>query len=145
MKKNKQENLKKEEITQRQIEVAHLHVRGVSITEIAKKFNLDERTINRDIQEIRRRRLQIFENNEEAKKWVKNELADTMNYLDEMKIIFLQQSIDFKSESAKTRALWYSVQTANLKASTAKSLMQLIFDIQIATTQLMSNNEYEEG
>lgn len=145
MKNNKLQNIKKEEITQRQTEVASLHVRGVSIIEIARRFNVDERTINRDIQEIRRKRLQMFENNEEAKKWVKNELADTMNYLDEMKIVFLQQSIDFKSESAKTRALWYSVQTANLKASTAKSLMQLIFDIQIATTQLISNSAYEEN
>lgn len=144
MKNTHPQNIKKQEIIQRQNEVAQLHIRGVSITEIAKTYNVDERTINRDIQEIRKKRLQMFENNEEAKKWVRNELADTMCYLDEMKNVFYQQSINFISESAKTKALWYSVQTANLKANTVKSLMQLIFDIQVATSQLTPNSQHAD-
>lgn len=128
--------IKQQEMILRQSEVARMHIRGVSIKDMATKFGVDERTINRDIQEVRKRRLQMFESSDEAKEWVRNELADTIGYLDEMKNVFLQQSFDFKGEASKSRALWYSVQTANLKADTLKSLMMLIFDIQTATSQL---------
>lgn len=135
--------IKKQDILLRQYEVAKLHIRGVSIREMALQFNVDERTINRDIQEIRRKRLQMFDSNKDAKEWVRNELADTIGYLDETKRIFLQQSFDFKGENAKSRALWYSVQTTSIKAEILKSLMQLVFDINIAGPEL--HNDYEEN
>ncbi len=135
--------IKKQDVLLRQAEVAKLHIRGISIREIALQFNVDERTINRDIQEIRRKRLQMFDSSKEAKEWVRNELADTLGYLDEMKKIFLQQSFDFKGENAKSRALWYSVQTTSIKAEIFKSLTQLVFDINIAGSEL--HNDYEEN
>jgi transposase len=139
---NNKNTIKRRDIVLRQSKVAKLHIRGVSIKEMALQFNVDERTINRDIQEIRQKRLQMFNSNKEAKEWVRNELADTIGYLDETKKIFLQQSFDFKGENTKSRALWYSVQTTSIKAEILKSLMQLVFDINIASSEL--HNDYEE-
>lgn len=117
--------VKAEEIQQRRMQVEKLHIWGLSVAEIAKEVRVDERTVSRDIQTNRKERLAMLTDEQSggASEWLRNELADYVAFMEEAKRSFCEQSRTFKSEAARSKALYFAVQIVNQKVDTIKSLM----------------------
>lgn len=142
-KEQKQDKPKAEEMQLRRIEVERLHIWGHTIPEIAQKLGVDERTIGRDIRENRKERLRMVVYGEkgmsrmkEAREWLRDELADYISFMDMAKNKFLEQSDTFKTETSRSRALWYAVEIVNQKVETVKSLMFSTKDIAVGGMSL---------
>lgn len=133
----KENNPKEKEVEIRRAEVENLHLMGWSVNEIAEQMKVDPRTISRDIRANRSERLKMLENSIEAKVWVRQQLADTIGFLEAAKKRFCNQAETFKSEAAKTRALWYAVEIETKKVETIKSLIWSAYDIEVGGNRLL--------
>lgn len=138
---NKENHSKEKEIEIRRAEVENLHLIGWSVNEIAERMKVDPRTISRDIQANRSERLKMLENSTEARVWVQEQLADTIGFLETAKKRFCIQAETFKSETAKTRALWYATEIEIKKMETIKSLIWSSYDIEVGGNQLKYEKE----
>ncbi len=130
-------NPKQIEIQIRRVAVERLHIQGLSVTEIAVHLKVDIRTISRDIHENRKERLKVLGNSAEARVWLQERLADYIAFMDEAKRTFYAQSLTFKTEASKSRALWYAVEIESKKIETIKSLLWSLYDLQTGGRNLM--------
>ena len=132
----------------RRMKVEKLHIWGHTVDEIAKDIGVDVRTVSRDIQENRKERLRMISGvtgksfKQGAQEWLRNELADYIGFMDESRRTFMEQSKTFKTEAARTRALWNAVLIANQKVETIKTMMFSVDDI--ATGSARITDEYDE-
>lgn len=143
-------NPKAAEIRLRQAEVERLHIWGYTVAEIAEKVGVDARTVSRDIQENRKGRLNGLLYNVEGswrdstKQWVRDELADYIAFMDKAKREFLEQSQTFKTEAAKSRALWHAVEISNQKMETIKSLMFSVNDVATGSMEQIGDDDEDD-
>lgn len=137
---------KEREIAVRRTEVGRLHIWGYSVSEIAERLGVDSRTISRDIQANRKAWLTTLTNGDanDVKKWLRDELADFIAFMNAAKKTFCEQSQSFTNESAKSRALWNAVQIENQKVETIKSLMFSFDDIHTGGFRLNDKHDYYE-
>lgn len=142
MKDKEDIGVKQQVIDARRAEVEQLHIQGYSAAEIAKKVRVDVRTVCRDIQENRKKWLQMIENSDEAREWLQGHIADTMAFFDEAKKRFFQQSVTFKTEAAKTRALWYAAEIEMKRIETLKTLIWSLYDLQMGGHQLRYGDDH---
>lgn len=149
---SEKQNPKSEEIRLRRMQVERLHIRGLSVHEIAQEVGVDERTVSRDIQENRRERLHmvVYGNGKtsranDAREWLRNELADYIAFMESAKREFQEQSHSFKNEAARSRALWHAVEISMHKVETIKSLMLAYGEITMGGLMIDENYDLYES
>lgn len=134
-------SIKQKMINVRRADVERLHIQGHSVVEIADKVHVDARTVSRDIQENRKKWLQIIGGSNEAREWLQGHVADTMAFFDEVKKRFFQQAETFTTESAKTRALWHAAEIEIRRMETLKTLIWSLYDLQTGGHQLRYDDD----
>jgi transposase len=139
---------KQQEIELRRIEVYRLHLFGYTLKEISEKFNVDMKTISRDIQENRKEVIKQLVDGKpnSVRNWLRDQLADYIGFADETRRVFYEQSKTFKTEASKSKALWSAVQVTNQKIEVIKSLMLSCYDVEDWAEKLneQGDDDYED-
>lgn len=141
----KEKSAKEAEVELRRMEVEKLHtIRGLSISVVAEQLGVDPRTIDRDVRENRYERVKMLNSSDDAKEWLRNEIGDTVVFLKEARRTFYEQSLTFKTEAVRTKALWSAVEVESRKVDIIKSLIWSFYDIQIGGHELKKDYDPSE-
>lgn len=109
-------------LEKRLLDVERYLVRKFNVVEIAEILGVSTRTVDRDISEIRKKNLKMFQSSMHVKSWIRQEWSDAISSLNEAEKMFWQFSSSAQSEATKAKCVWLAVQTITARNEILNSI-----------------------